>query len=135
MRNFSYFCVLLAVLTTVFGCKYETYFEKIQRQAKEYTELKCPYHIDEYTIMDSKEFSVEDTTLIFNYTVRDRLDDKSIYSSLLVEEFREKTLMSLKVDLSCKSMKERGIKFSYRYHSETTGEILLSITFTREDYE
>ena len=135
MKKISPFSVLFAVLTLMSACKYETYFDKIQRQAKEYTELKCPYHIDEYTIMDSKEFSIEDTTLIFNYTVRDKLDDKSIYTSLLIEEFREKTLMSLKGDLSSKAMKEKGIKFSYRYRSESSGETLLDITFTREDYE
>ncbi|MBO7136963.1 MAG: hypothetical protein J6V92_00665 [Bacteroidaceae bacterium] len=119
----------------VFGsCKRETTDEKFKRDFEQFTEKECPKFVDPCTRLDSACYDIESRTLSYHYTVQDMLDDESIYTDEVVNMFSDNIQQELKSSIQMKGYKDEGITFHYDYRSTTTGEILLDLTFTPEDY-
>lgn len=126
--------VFLSILTIAGACRRETKEEQIRRIFAEFTQQECPKFVDPFTCLDSVGYDIEGNTLSYHYTVRDTLDDESIYTEELIEFFYDNTLKELKNSIPMKNYKEMGITFHYDYHSLSTGKMLMELTYTSEDY-
>lgn len=125
--------ILIAFSTALLltACQ-ESLEEKCAREAKTYTEKKCPAPINENTQIDSLTFDAPTHTLHYHYTLSGNADNKQLMESInprqvLIEEVKNATAMKL--------YKEAGYNFSYTYRSKKNpGEILFETTVTRKDY-
>lgn len=116
------------------GCKRESKDERFRREYEQFTLKECPKDMNPYTRMDSICYDIESRTLTEYYTVSDLLDNDSLYTEEVIEDYRTNLLKELKGSIQMKPQKDEGINFSYLYRSITSGKELLEVTFTPEDY-
>ena len=124
----------LALLSTVLlaACQ-ESLEDRCAREAKEYTEKKCPAPIGENTILDSIVFERTSHTMHYYYTLSGAADDKSTVEKVnpranLLQEVRNAT--------SVKTYKDAGYNFTYTYLSKSSPRtVLFETTITRKDYQ
>ena len=131
-KALAFFC--LGALLFCGACKRETKDEKYQRDFRQFTAKECPKFVDPYTRLDSACYDIESRTLSYHYTVQDVLDNDTIYTEELVESFQSDIQKGLKNSIDLKTYKDEGITFRYDYRSITTGKMLMTLTFTKEDY-
>lgn len=125
----------LGLLIMFSSCSRETKDEKFRRDFRQFTERECPKEMDPYTRQDSVAYDIPSRTLTFYYTVKGDLDNDTIYTNELTDPFREMLLKDLKSSIQLKQYKDEGITFRHNYRSSSTGETLLEIAFTSEDYQ
>lgn len=129
------FSVLCIGILIVFGaCKRETKDERFKREYEQYTQKECPKEVSLYTRLDSVCYSIENRTLTEYYTVWDVLEDKSFYTEETTEALHNDILKELKGSIRMKPYKDEGITFCYDYRSQTSGERVIKLTYTPEDY-
>ncbi len=134
-KNITSVLFLCASVTFFFGCKRENMNERIHREAIEFTQKNCPKEIDEYTIIDSACYDMENKVYTYSYTVRNALDTTVVYTDELRQSFSQTLLREIKNSIEMKPLKDQGITFSYKYFSEKNGELLLEIQFPKETYQ
>jgi len=129
------FALLCLALLVCGACKRETKDEKFQQDFLQFTQKECPKFVDPCTRLDSACYDIGSRTISYHYTVRDALDNDSIYTEELKDAFSDNILKGLKNSIPMKPYKDEGISFCYDYRSITTGKILFELTFTKEDYQ
>ena len=135
MQTRKALAVAIAGLLLACGaCRRETRDEKIRRDFMEFTQKECPKFVDPYTCLDSAGYDIGNKTLSYHYTVKDTLDNESLYTDDLISIFHDNVQKEQKGSLPMKPYKDEGITFRYLYRSATTGKMLLELTFTPEDY-
>ena len=108
--------------------------EQISREAKMITEKQCPYYVDQFTRADSMTFDPATLCFYYNYTVRDTLDNESLYTAAACENFRQQTIQEIRSSIRLKEYKEAGLTLVWRYYSEKCGRLIKEFRFTKEDY-
>ena len=127
--------VCLGAIFVFGGCRRETKDEKFKRDFEQFTQKECPKFVDPNIRMDSICYDIESRTRSEYYTVFNQLDNDSIYTNdQIINPFRESILEELKNSIQLKTYKDEGITFRYDYRSNTTGKILLVLTYSPEDY-
>jgi hypothetical protein len=126
--------VCLGALILATACQRETIDEKFKRDFEQYTQKECPKFVDPCTRLDSACYDIESRTLSYHYTVKDMLDDETIYTEETNDAFYDDILKGLKNSIPMKPYKDEGIIFRYDYRSITTGKMLLVLNYTPEDY-
>ena len=124
---------LLALLTLACGCK-ETKEQRLEREAREFTANNCPHDIDEYTTLDSATYEPGDTTYTYHFTIKGALDMDSLYCDEMVRELHDTYLEDLKNNIEQKELKDMGVTITRTYRSESTGKLLMTLRFTKEEY-
>lgn len=127
--------IFLLAAVCVSGCRKETRDEKLRRESIEFSNKNCPQEIDPYTTMDSARYDIDTRTYTYYYTVRDFMDNDSIYTEEVLENFRQKVISELRTSISVKSYKDSGLTFAYEYHSDKSGKTLVHMEFTKEEYK
>ena len=102
--RFRSICVLALALFLAASCQ-ENRMDRFEREAKEFTEKKCPQSFD----------------------------NENIFSKLM-EEIKPKMLSGVKSAVDLKELKSSGVTISYRYMSSKTGKELYKMNFTKDDY-
>lgn len=126
---------IFGILMTCTACKRESKDEAWTKLFQQFTAKECPKFVDECTRLDSACYDAKSRTLSYHYTVQGMLDSKEVYADAkTTSAFHEDILRGLKGNLPLKPYKDEGINFCYDYRSITTGEMLFSMTFTKEDY-
>ena len=137
MNNFFNSCRVfffpLLLISTLASCT-ESFVERRQREAKEFSERECPRMVDTYIRMDSMAFSEEPVGLVYYYTVLGELDNEELLTPDVVEDFRTRLLENIRNDINMRRDKEEGFTFTYRYTSEKTGKPFIEAAFGPEDY-
>lgn len=129
MKKILYTIFAISVLT---ACQ-ESLEDRCAREAKEYTEKKCPAPIGENTVIDSLVFERSTHTMHYYYTLSGNADNPEAVSAINV---RELLLNQIKNTTSIKAYKDNGYNFAYTYYSEKNkGKVLFSETFTEKDYK
>lgn len=129
MKKFLLPLVAIAVLT---ACQ-ESLEDRCAREAKEYTEKKCPAPIADNTTIDSLVFDKETHTMCYYYTLSGPADDEAVIAKanprpVLLQEVRNAT--------STKACKDAGYSFKYVYMSKSQyGKVLFEAVFTEKDYK
>lgn len=131
--SLKYVCLLAVVSLTAVSCQ-ENRMERFEREAREFTEKKCPQNFDNGIVLDSMVFHQgAENVMEYNYTVSGRLDDAAVFGELM-KEIEPKMLSGVKSAVDLKDLKSNGITISYRYLSSKTGKELYRMNFTKEDY-
>lgn len=108
--------------------------DRFEREAKEFTEKKCPQSFDNGIVLDSMVFHKgAENVMQYCYTVSGKFDDENIFDKLM-EEIKPKMLSGVKNAVDLKELKSSGVTISYRYMSSKTGKELYKINFTKDDY-
>lgn len=135
MTSKAYFISsVLAVSMVLAGCSKETRYERIQREAGEFTQKNCPKEVEPGIVMDSLCFDRETLRFKYCYTIGEPLDRDSIFTPELEETFRGKVLREIRSSIQMKGYKDAGLTFVYTYSSAATGKVYLDLEFTPEDY-
>lgn len=116
------------------SCGRKSFEEQTAERAKDFTTKQCPKEMDQCTTIDSMIFDKDTRTIQYYYTLKGNLDDPEALNECLIEDFRENMLLKLRDDLSLKKEKENKLNFSYFYFSKSTGNRLMEISFTPDDY-
>lgn len=128
--DFSLFTLSLLILL---GCA-ESFEERCQREAREYTEQHCPRMVDKSMRLDSMVYEQEPQGFAYYYSIIGEMDNEDLITPQVMAEYQEQMLEKLRQDINLKRYKEHGFTFSYRYFSGSTGENLLDVSFGPEDY-
>lgn len=129
---FTLCTLLLLILTT--SCR-ESFEERCQREAKEYTEKYCPQVMDSYQTLDSMIYNHEPQGFSYYYSMRGLMDNDSIYADeAAILEIKQNMLDGLKTSIPMRHYLEHDFTFTYYYSSATTGQTYKTIVLTPEDY-
>ncbi len=121
-----------AVATLALTACQESLEDRCAREAKIYTEKKCPAQIGENVTIDSAVFDRSTHTMCYFYTLTGAADNKEAVEKL---NPRKVLLDGLKNSTSVKTYKDAGYNFQYTYCSGSNkGEVLFSVTFKKGDY-
>lgn len=113
----------------------ESFQDRCRREAREFTEKQCPRLVDKFIILDSMTYVDVPQGFIYHYRVTGELDNPELYTSEAVDPIIENMRQSLRQNLSLRAYKERGLSFTYRYLSDSTGDTFVDTTFGPEDYQ
>lgn len=125
--------VYVAIAALALSSCQESLEERCAREAKDYTEKKCPAKIGENTIIDSLTFDRATHTMHYYYTLTGAADNPEVVmntdpSGLLIQQLKNSTIM--------KAYKDAGYNFAYTYHSQKKkGLVLFEKTLTPKDYK
>ena len=133
MQTMNRFVVMIGVAAMVLASCQENIEKRFEREAREFTEKQCPKKIHADIRIDSMSYSVDDRTFRYYYTLSGQMDNAEAMASQKAT-FREMLLNGVINSVETKKPKEEGVSFEYIYRSETTGEVMVSELFTREDY-
>lgn len=113
------------------GCQ-ESLEDRCAREAREYTQKKCPAPIDENTTIDSVSFDKETKTMKYYYTIGGAADNEEIIRKV---NPRKALLDGIKNSTAIQAYKEAHYNFAYTYRSKKDkGKLLYETTFTAQDY-
>ncbi len=123
----------LFVLLSLCSCHKRSFEEKVAENFAAINQ-KLPIRLDSLSVMDSIMFRPDTYTLQTCYTLEGMADNDSV----LNEEFRntlgDNLLTGLKGNIQYRAYKEKDFVFEYLYYSRSTGRLLMSFTFTPEEY-
>ncbi|MBQ8655714.1 MAG: hypothetical protein IJ527_01430 [Prevotella sp.] len=123
--------VLLFASVLLTACQ-ESMEERCAREAREYTQQKCPAFINKVTRIDSLTFDVATHTISYCYSFIGAAD---VPGSVKEEEARLLLLNEVKNSTNLKAYRDEGYNIRYVYHSESRpGEVMYDVTFTKKDY-
>lgn len=117
------------------ACAFENFDKRSEREAREFTEKQCPRKVDKFTTLDSMIYDIESKTLAYHYTLSGDLDNDTIFTPGIWNDFKTILQEELTNSVELKRYKEHNVSFSYRYYSEATHKLKYEVTFTTNDYQ
>ena len=124
------FMLLLSGL--LLSCQ-ESLEDKCAREAKEYTEKKCPAPIGENIVIDSMSFERSTHTLHYYYSIKGAADSNP---NINTSEAYNLLLSQIKNATSIKDYKDAGYNFAYTYRSgKDKNKVVFEAVFKPEDYK
>jgi hypothetical protein len=123
---------LLAIVALLAACQ-ESLEDRCAREAKEYTEKKCPTLVIKDVTLDSLRFEKASHTLQYCYTLGGVLDDSA---ALRQHDLRGSLLKELKNSTAMQQYKDAGYTFRYTYYSHNQpGMLLYDAIYREKDYK
>ena len=123
------FVVMAALMLA--ACQ-ESLEERCEREAREFTEKKCPSLITPGVTIDSMTFNKASQTMSYYYSLSGVLDNSE---ALNKNNLRDILLKELKNSTQTQMCKEAGYNFRYVYYStQKKGTKLFEATFQEKDY-
>ena len=131
-RNYLSAAVLAVLLTSCGG----TFDERLDAEAREYTEKHLPALIEPGHMLDSITYEAKQRTLHEWHTFLGQLDTPEAETAIKENEpmMRQTVLENLRQDTKWQTCKEEGIRFSYHYRSARTGDTVMVLTFNASEY-
>ena len=126
---------LLFVISLFFTSCTESFEDRCRREAKEFTDLQCPRLVDKHIMLDSMTDEANPQGFVYHYRVTGELDNPDILTDEALAPIIEAMLKNLRENISLRLYKERGLTFTYRYLSDSTGEPFVNVSFGPEDYQ
>jgi ADP-ribose pyrophosphatase YjhB (NUDIX family) len=124
---------LFACLALIFAACQESLEDRCARETKAFTAKKCPYKMDEFTIMDSLTFERSTHTIHYFYRLTGTADREGALDSI---DGRGLLLKELKNTTDMKTYKDNGYNFAYTFHSnKNPKKLLFETTLTEKDYK
>lgn len=122
---------LLSSLVFILAACGSNFDERLEHEARQYTEKHCPQRLDDITTLDSVVYEIGVRTYTRYLTVPGeaaatvRQNGEAVKAALLTE---------LKNDAAWKTCKDEGINFKYIYRTSGSSEVIYTTTLTRSDY-
>ena len=131
-RNYLSAAVLAVLLTSCGG----TFDERLDAEAREYTEKHLPALVEPGHMLDSITYEADQRTLHEWHTFLGQLDTPEAESVMKENEtmMRQTVLENLRQDTKWQTCKEEGIRFAYHYRSTRTGNTVMVIVLEPSDY-
>ena len=133
--KFIFFSSFLLLTILTFSCRHESVHERIARQTSEFSRTSCPKRMDDYTVLDSMVYNSSETTMLYYYSVCDKLDNDSVYNDVFINVFYTDLLNNLKDNLGLLELKKNNVHFKYVYYSSITKKTYMNFMFTADDYK
>lgn len=128
--------ILLIVASIAFfaSCNRQRSFdEEAQLDARRQTQKVCPREVADGVRLDSITYSIPTRTMSYHYTMHDQFDNPQAIQAG-EQKFRQAVLRQIIQSIEMKKAKEHGVTFRYIYRSQSTGQLLLKETFTKDEY-
>ncbi len=123
--------IAIAGLLMITACQ-ETIQERFTREAREFTEKRCPIRGDQVTMIDSLKFDAETMTFHRYMTLEGIADNDSLLTTI---DLKDALVKELKNTTAARTEKEAGCSFEYTYYSKSNpGKEIAHILITPEDY-
>lgn len=115
--------------------KVRSFNERETSTLRDFTRLKCPMKIDEYTVMDSMWYDSLSRTIYYDYTVNGILDDDSVYQNKETQKLMKRTTkQNIKDNTEIAEERDKEkLDFRFRYYSASSKKILVDLTIKNED--
>lgn len=133
MTNYRILCIA-ALMTSVCGCKKESFGDRMVRETRENTAKLCPMEVDQDTMLDSMAFDKGSHTLLYYYSLHGFLDFDSLYSDDVVEAHRETLIKDIRNSVTLRDVKKEKANFKCIYLSASSGKVLLQYDIPAEEY-
>ena len=136
MRHFLHLFPALLLMAALGVACTESFEDRCQREAREFTKKQCPRLIDKEAciVMDSMTFNRTPLGFTYHYHVQGQLDSRELLTDEKLEQFKEDLLANVRQDISLKPYKEKGFTFTYRYLSGSTGHLFTEAVIGPDDY-
>jgi hypothetical protein len=126
--------IFLFLAATLSACQ-ESLENRCAREAREYTQKKCPAPIGNGVTIDSMEFDKASHTICYYYSLSGKVDDQKV-----VDNSRQKIYTMLLKAINnapdMKAYKNKGYSFKYTYSStKDQGKILFQHVYTKKEYK
>lgn len=125
--------VFIPVLAVTVSCGQEDYEDRLEREAREFTQRFCPKRLENHVILDSIAYDKKTRSRIDYHTVSGMIDDSAVMKQS-EETFRQKAVEGIRKSVEMKNLKDKGVNFVYKFRSEKSRKELLSVTVTPDDY-
>ncbi len=128
MKKIVYTLLAACLLT---ACQ-ESFEDRCAREAKEFTQKKCPAQINHNTVIDSMTFDKQTLTVSYYYTLSGNADN-----AMAIQQTnpREMLLKEVKNSTALSGAREHGYNIRYVYRSQANkGMVLFETTYTDKDY-
>lgn len=126
--------LLACTVILLLACKRETMDDRICKQTREHTEKSCPKRMDAYTVLDSMVYHPTERMMTYHYSVSDKMDVDSIYTTGMKDLFDASLLNNIRHNAGLNELKQHAVTFSYIYSSQTRGRVYMTFTYTPDDY-
>ena len=126
MIRVVYGCLLALAMC---GCQ-RSFDEQLAEEARAYTEKHCPQRLDDYTMLDSTVYDLQNRTYK-NYLTLGRETPPTLLDNLPL--VRQSLIRDLQDNPNWNSARERGVRFEYIYRMERDGS-RFSVLLGPEDY-
>lgn len=123
--------VALSLGVLLFVACQESFDQRLQREAKEYTERHCPMEPEPGTRLDSTTYSPQKQTYTLWFTLSNS-NEQVLFGR--EDMLRRQLIEQLRSDVDYKALKDKGINFNYVYRSAASGRTLYETTLTVKDY-
>lgn len=128
MRKLYILLLIGAVLT---ACQ-ESFEDRCEREAKDFTTKKCPAQINLNTRIDSMTFDKRTLTVSYYYTMSGSADNAMAIKKMNPRETLQK---EVKNSTALNAVREHEYNIRYVYRSSANeGLVLFETTFTPKDY-
>ncbi len=132
MAKLLFLACSIALLT---ACNRLSLDDKIYQQTRDYTKASCPKRMDQYTVLDSMVYVSANRTMVYHYSVSDKMDVDSVYTAQMIDLFDTNLLNNLRQNPGLNELKEHAVTFHYMYTSQTNGKKYMSFTYTPDQYQ
>ena len=134
MNRIKLIVLLLAVLLTFTACQ-ESKRDRIEREAREFTEKNCPRaEFEDLIILDSLVFHNDGSN---NFTYYYSIHGDSANMAEMVAQYDQLNitlLTAVRNSVDLRYIKKEGLNIIYSYYNPDTKEQIASFCFKPEDY-
>ncbi len=129
------FLILICSAALLTACNRLSLDDKIYQQTRDYTKTSCPKRMDQYTVLDSMVYVSASRTMVYHYSVSDKMDVDSVYTTQMIDLFDTNLLNNVRQNPGLNELKEHAVTFHYIYSSQTNGKEYMSFTYTPDKYQ
>lgn len=127
MHKLLYICLF----AYVFASCQEDFDKRLQREAQEFTETKCPMEPETGTRLDSTTYDPQSHIYTRWFSLSQQNEAAVLANAPLL---RRSLVHQLIDDVDFKAVKENGVTFRYVYRSLQTGKIVYDTNIKAEEY-
>lgn len=122
--------ITLLICSLATSCQ-ENFDKRLHREAKEYTESKCPQEVEPGLRLDSITYNVAARTYTTFFSANATNEQVLRSNSPLLHQMLVKQLIN---NAEYKDVKDKGVTFHYVYLSQATKTIFYETTVTANEY-
>jgi len=122
--------IVFLTLPMLLSC-HESFDRRLQREAREFTESKCPMEPEPGTLLDSTVYDPQSRVYTRWFSLSPQNEAAVLANSPLL---RRNLLRQLAGDVDFKAVKDKEVTFRYVYRSQSTGKIIYDTSIKAEEY-
>ena len=118
-------------MTSVLTSCHENFDKRLEREAREFTENRCPQEPEPETRLDSTTYHPEQHVYTLWYSLAAANEAAMREQTALMHRLLVRELVG---DVNYKMLKDEGITFRYVYRSQATGAVVYDTQVKAEEY-